>query len=161
LFSLGTLCARTLAAYCPYYSPIWTAGFFFLSSVVGLVAAKSGVNKTKTTYIVHLIATVVAVVVSGIGILLAAKNWMQIGTLDHPMLKREHVLCLLGEHDPGRIRHIELHMGNYNFSKCLLDLKFGLALNTLQAVITAVLALLQLVSMFLSLRITCSNSNSR
>jgi hypothetical protein len=66
------------------------------------------------------------------------RNWALVGTYHHPRIERDQAFCLLGEHDAARISYIFSHMDQYDFRKCLFELKIGVAVNSVQFVISAI-----------------------
>jgi len=152
VFGGGIWCARENALYCPYYSAIWTGSIFLLNAIVGSVASKVG---THNLYLTHLVLSVISIILCVIGCVLSARNWMLIGTEGHPTVKPYDSPCVIGFHDANRISYIFSHMDRYNFRECLWSLKAGLATNSIQFVLTAVLAILNIVSVAFCLRRTC------
>jgi hypothetical protein len=152
VFFGGVWCFRENALYCPYYSAIWTGMIFLLNSIVGSIASKMG---THNLYIAHLVLSVASVILCIIGCILSARNWMLIGTYRHPTVGPYDSFCVIDQHDSHRISYIFSHQDKYNFRQCLWMLKAGLATNSVQFVVTAVLAILNLVSAAFCLRRTC------
>ncbi|KAH7724546.1 Protein Y66D12A.24 [Aphelenchoides avenae] len=107
-------------------------------------------------YVAHLTLSIVAIMVCIVGCISSGYNWSVIGTYHHPKISRDHAFCLMGEHDAPRISYIFSHMDQYNFRKCLFELKLGLAVNTFHFVISAVIALLNLGSVYLCVKKVCN-----
>uniref|UniRef100_A0A1I8BNL0 MARVEL domain-containing protein n=1 Tax=Meloidogyne hapla TaxID=6305 RepID=A0A1I8BNL0_MELHA len=149
LLSLGILCFCKTKEYCPYYSAIWTSFIFILNSIIGLIASKTNY---VDHYIAHLILSLISIVLCSVGGIISLINWQLIGTykqnnergrqLINPKADEEQMyraFCLLGEHDARRISYIYSHMNEYNFRECLIGVKIGVAVNSLQFLITIVL----------------------
>ncbi|KAI6214853.1 hypothetical protein M3Y94_00317200 [Aphelenchoides besseyi] len=117
---LGVWCSRENAEYCPYYSAIWTSIVFLVNSVVGIVAAKLSAHKI---YLAHLILSLVSIMLCIIGCILSARYY--------------DAYCVIGVHDTNRISHIYSRTAHYNFRQCLFALKTGLAVNSIQFLLTA------------------------
>uniref|UniRef100_A0A915E7D7 Uncharacterized protein n=1 Tax=Ditylenchus dipsaci TaxID=166011 RepID=A0A915E7D7_9BILA len=153
LLAAGIWCSSKVTDYCPFHSAIWTSSFFIVNSLVGLVAAKMA---TVNLYVAHLVLSLISVVMCVVGAALAAKNWESIGTYHHPKLSRDHAFCLLGEHDASRISYIFSNMHQYDFRKCLFELKVGIAVNSVQFALVVVLSLLFSISAMLCMKRTCT-----
>ncbi|KAI6235677.1 hypothetical protein M3Y95_00076800 [Aphelenchoides besseyi] len=151
---LGVWCSRENAEYCPYYSAIWTSIVFLVNSVVGIVAAKLSAHKI---YLAHLILSLVSIMLCIIGCILSARNWFLIGTYHHPTISYYDAYCVIGVHDTNRISHIYSRTAHYNFRQCLFALKTGLAVNSIQFLLTAFIAILNLATASYSLRRACNN----
>ncbi|CAJ0596981.1 unnamed protein product [Cylicocyclus nassatus] len=151
----GIWCLLETAEYCPYYSAIWTSVIFIVNALVGIVAAKVGTINLYTTHLVLSLVSVMICLVSG-G--LSARNWALVGTYHHPRIERDEAFCLLGEHDATRLRYIFSHLYQYDFSKCLYQLKVGVAVNSVQFVVAGIEIFLNLISAALCVKRTCSCS---
>uniref|UniRef100_A0A0N4ZTZ8 MARVEL domain-containing protein n=1 Tax=Parastrongyloides trichosuri TaxID=131310 RepID=A0A0N4ZTZ8_PARTI len=152
-FSGGVWCAKDTPDYCPYYSPIWTSCFYIINAIVGSIAAKRGSLKL---YMAHLSLSMLALAMCVVSGIISAKNWVAVGTYSHPKISRNHAFCLLGQHDASRISYIFSHMDKYDFSACLFSLKVGVAVNSTQFVIAAIEAFLNMLSVILCMKRTCS-----
>ncbi|KAI1702733.1 CD20-like family domain-containing protein [Ditylenchus destructor] len=139
----GVWCVKKVSNYCPYHSGIWTSAFFLVNALLGIAASGFA---TVNFYVAHLVLSLISVVI----------NWNLIGTYHHPKLSRDHAFCLLGEHDASRISYIFSHMDQYDFKKCLFELKIGIAVNSVQLILTVVLALLFAVSATLCMKRICT-----
>uniref|UniRef100_A0A7E4ZYG0 MARVEL domain-containing protein n=1 Tax=Panagrellus redivivus TaxID=6233 RepID=A0A7E4ZYG0_PANRE len=149
----GIWCYRSTPAYCPYYSAIWTASIFLLNSVVGSLAAKIG---SPNLYIAHMTLSLVSIMLCVVSAILSARNWDLVGTYQHPRIDRNSAFCLIGQHDAPRISHIFSHMDKYDFGQCLFELKVGVAVNSVQFVVSVIVAFLNMLSFFMCLRRACS-----
>ncbi|GMS87386.1 hypothetical protein PENTCL1PPCAC_9561, partial [Pristionchus entomophagus] len=156
IFAGGVWCARDTADYCPLHSAIWTSSVYLLNAVVGSIAAKSG---NPNMYLAHLVLSLISCMMCAVSGILSARNWTLVGTYHHPQVSRDEAFCLLGEHDPSRISYIFSHMDRYDFSKCLWQLKVGVAVNSIQFVIAALEIFLNFLSAILCLKRTCGNLN--
>ncbi|CAJ0579114.1 unnamed protein product, partial [Mesorhabditis spiculigera] len=130
----GIWCARDTSDYCPWHSAIWTGAFFLINAIIGSAAAKIG---SINLYMAHLVMSLVCVGMCLIGGGLSTRNWITVGTYGHPKIERGAAFCLLGEHDPSRISYIFSHMDKYDFRSCLFQLKVGIAVNSIQIVVSA------------------------
>uniref|UniRef100_A0A915LFS3 Tetraspanin n=1 Tax=Meloidogyne javanica TaxID=6303 RepID=A0A915LFS3_MELJA len=166
LLSLGIVCVCKTKEFCPYYSAIWTSIIFILNSLIGLITSKTNF---VDHYITHLILSLISIVLTFVGGTISLINWQLIGTykqnnergrqLINPKADEEQMyraFCLLGEHDSRRISYIYSHMNEYNFRECLIGVKIGIAVNSLQFLITALLGILFLVSIVLCLFRICT-----
>ncbi|CAI4229143.1 unnamed protein product [Auanema sp. JU1783] len=153
IFGGGIWCYNDTPDYCPYYSAIWTSAFFILNALIGSAAAKLG---SHNLYMAHLVLSLITVMMCFIGGGLSARNWALVGTYHHPRIERDEAFCLLGTHDTGRISYIFSHMDKYDFSKCLWQLKVGVAVNSVQFVVDVLEVLLNILSAILCLKRTCS-----
>nr|CAD2197567.1 unnamed protein product [Meloidogyne enterolobii] len=166
LLSLGIVCVCKTKEFCPYYSAIWTSIIFILNSFIGLITSKTNF---VDHYITHLILSLISIVLTFVGGTISLINWQLIGTykqnnergrqLINPKADEEQMyraFCLLGEHDSRRISYIYSHMNEYNFRECLIGVKIGIAVNSLQFLITALLGILFLVSIVLCLFRICT-----
>jgi len=149
----GIWCYNDTPAYCPYYSAIWTASIFLLNAVVGTVAAKIG---SLNLYVAHLILSLVSIMMCLVSAGISARNWNLVGTYQHPKIDRNSAFCLIGQHDAPRISHIFSHMDKYDFGQCLFELKVGVAVNSVQFVVSLIVAFLNLLSVFLCMKRTCT-----
>eukprot|EP00080_Pristionchus_pacificus_P003093 PDM63113.1 Acyltransferase [Pristionchus pacificus] len=134
IFAGGVWCLRDTADYCPFHSAIWTSSVYLINAIVGSVAAKSG---NPNMYLAHLVLSLISCMMCAVSGILSARNWTLVGTYHHPQVSRDEAFCLMGEHDPSRISYIFSHMDRYDFSKCLWQLKVGVAVNSIQFVIAA------------------------
>uniref|UniRef100_A0AC35TM54 MARVEL domain-containing protein n=1 Tax=Rhabditophanes sp. KR3021 TaxID=114890 RepID=A0AC35TM54_9BILA len=153
IFGLGIWCASDTPEYCPYYSAIWTSIFYIANAVVGSVAAKRGSLKL---YMAHLVLSMIALAMCIISGIISARNWTAVGYYSHPKVGRNHAFCLLGQHDASRISYIFSHMDQYDFGGCLLHLKIGIAVNSTQFVFAGLEAFLNILSVLLCMKRTCS-----
>ncbi|GMR40965.1 hypothetical protein PMAYCL1PPCAC_11160, partial [Pristionchus mayeri] len=156
IFAGGVWCLRDTADYCPFHSAIWTSSIYLINAVVGSIAAKSG---NPNMYLAHLVLSLISCMMCAVSGILSARNWTLVGTYHHPQVSRDEAFCLLGEHDPSRISYIFSHMDRYDFSKCLWQLKVGVAVNSIQFVIAALEIFLNFLSAILCLKRTCSSFN--
>uniref|UniRef100_A0A0K0D0Y7 Transmembrane protein n=1 Tax=Angiostrongylus cantonensis TaxID=6313 RepID=A0A0K0D0Y7_ANGCA len=132
----GVWCYRDTSEYCPYYSAIWTSVVYVANSLVGSAAAKIG---TVNLYMAHLVLSLVSVMMCFVsGGISARWNWFLVGTYHHPTIERDEAFCLLGQYDTTRISYIFSHMNEYDFAKCLWQLKVGVAVNSVQFVVAAI-----------------------
>ncbi|CEF67690.1 CD20-like family-containing protein [Strongyloides ratti] len=154
IFGGGIWCARDTPDYCPYYSPIWTSIFYIINAIVGSIAAKRGSLKL---YMSHLTLSMIALAMCIVSGIISAKNWVAVGTYTHPKISRNHAFCLIGQHDASRISYIFSHMDKYDFSGCLFSLKVGIAVNSTQFVVAAIEAFLNMLSVMLCMKRTCSS----
>ncbi|TKR67891.1 hypothetical protein L596_023969 [Steinernema carpocapsae] len=149
----GIWCYRDTPDYCPYYSAIWTSFFYLLNSAVGSAAAKMG---SMRLYLAHLVLSMISIMMCLVSGGLSARNWAYVGTYSHPKIAREHAFCLLGQHDPARISYIFKHADQYDFGKCLFELKVGVAVNSVQFVVAAIEVFLNFLSVILCMKRTCA-----
>ncbi|GMT17943.1 hypothetical protein PFISCL1PPCAC_9240 [Pristionchus fissidentatus] len=154
IFAGGVWCLRDTADYCPFHSAIWTSSIYLINAIVGSVAAKSG---NPNLYLAHLVLSLISCMMCAVSGILSARNWTLVGTYHHPQVARDEAFCLLGEHDPSRISYIFSHMDRYDFSKCLWQLKVGVAVNSVQFVVAALEIFLNFLSAILCLKRTCGN----
>lgn len=150
----GIWCYNDTPDYCPYYSAIWTSAIYLLNASVGSAAAKIG---SINLYISHLVLSLISIMMCAISGGLSARNWSLVGTYDHPKINRNQAFCLLGEHDAARVSYIFHHMDQYDFKKCLFQLKVGVAVNSVQFVIATLEAFLNFLSSFMCCKRICTS----
>ena len=136
----GIWCYNDTPAYCPYYSAIWTATIFLLNSIIGTVAAKIG---SLNLYVAHLILSLISIMMCLVSAGISARNWNLVGTYQHPKIDRNSAFCLIGQHDAPRISHIFSHMDKYDFGQCLFELKVGVAVNSVQFIVSLIVGKFQ------------------
>ncbi|VDN58001.1 unnamed protein product [Dracunculus medinensis] len=151
----GIWCYCDTPDYCPYYSAIWTSSVYLLNAIIGSAAAKIG---SINLYIFHLVLSMISITTCSISAIISARNWILVGTYQHPKIDRNQAFCLIGEHDAPRLSYIFSHMDQYDFQACLFQLKVGVAVNSVQFVIAGIEALLNVVSAFLCFKRTCTSS---
>ncbi|PAV73933.1 hypothetical protein WR25_07729 isoform A [Diploscapter pachys] len=149
----GIWCYRDTSDYCPYYSAVWTAIIYVLNAIVGSAAAKIG---APNLYMAHLVLSLISIMMCLVGGGLSARNWLLVGTYHHPRIDRDEAFCLLGQHDTSRISYIFSHLDKYDFAQCLWQLKVGVAVNSIQFVVSGLLILLNFLSTLLCLKRTCT-----
>lgn len=153
MLSGGVWCFYDTPEYCPYFSAIWTSTALLLNTLLGIVAAK---RATVNLFIAHLVLSLISLMLCVIGAAISARNWLLIGTYQHPKIERNQAFCLIGENDASRLRYIFTQLNRYDFKQCLLQLKVGVAVNSLQFVGAVIEAVLNLVSSILCCRQTCT-----
>jgi hypothetical protein len=153
ILGAGIWCYCDTPAYCPYYSAIWTASVFLLNSIVGSLAAKFG---SPNLYLGHLSLSMASFILCIVSCIISWSNWELVGTYRHPKIDRNSAFCLIGQHDAARISHIFSHMDKYDFGKCLFELKVGVAVNSIQFVVSVIIAFLNIISFSLCMKRACN-----
>ncbi|MCP9258452.1 hypothetical protein DINM_001334 [Dirofilaria immitis] len=131
----GIWCLCDSSEYCPYYSAIWISIVFIINALIGIITAKCcSIN----FFVAYLVLSLISLMLCTISATISARNWFLIGTYRHPKIDRSQAFCLIGEYDTSRMRYILMQMNRYDFYQCLLRLKIGIAINSIQFIIAII-----------------------
>ncbi|KAM3724902.1 Myosin-binding protein C, cardiac-type [Dirofilaria immitis] len=149
----GIWCLCDSSEYCPYYSAIWISIVFIINALIGIITAKCcSIN----FFVAYLVLSLISLMLCTISATISARNWFLIGTYRHPKIDRSQAFCLIGEYDTSRMRYILMQMNRYDFYQCLLRLKIGIAINSIQFIIAIIEAILNFISSVLCCRYMCT-----
>ncbi|CAG9530969.1 unnamed protein product [Cercopithifilaria johnstoni] len=149
----GIWCLYDSSEFCPYHSAIWTSAVFVITALIGIVTAKRCTVNFFVTYLVLSLICLMLCVISGA---ISARNLLLIGTYRHPKIDRNQAFCLIGEYDTSRMRYILAEMSRYDFKQCLLQLKIGIGINSIQFIVAIIEAILYLLSSILCCKQVCT-----
>uniref|UniRef100_A0A183D6G6 DUF4116 domain-containing protein n=1 Tax=Gongylonema pulchrum TaxID=637853 RepID=A0A183D6G6_9BILA len=135
LLGAGIWCLLETSDYCPYYSALWTSAVLLVNAVLGVAAARRG---TVNLFVAHLVLSLISLMLCAAAAAISARNWLLIGTYEHPRIKRNEAFCVVGEHDAARLQYMFSQLNRYDFQHCMYQLKVGVSVNTLQLALVVV-----------------------